>query len=138
MTTIRLSAIYKAIALAFTALALTSCSTPYWEKIYFTTLSDDELTLTTNVIFGNPDKNSTPCERVTRAEISESSSKVIIRVQVSESACPQPWPWEKVTTHSIGYLHPVQFRLKKPLAGRTVVDGTSRRAIGVKRSTDFP
>ncbi|GAA4188102.1 hypothetical protein GCM10022252_22810 [Streptosporangium oxazolinicum] len=136
MKTIRFGTRPKAVAIASAALALTACSAPYWEKIYFTTLSADELTLTAKVIFGKPGKDGTHCERVTRAEVFESSSKVIIKVQVSESACPRPWPWEKVVTNSIGYLYPVQFKLKKPLAGRTVVDGTRNKKIEVERSTD--
>ncbi|GAA3413774.1 hypothetical protein [Streptosporangium vulgare] len=136
MTTTRFSKHLKAITLASAALALTACSAPHWEKIYFATLSADELTLTANVIFGKPDKDGTHCERVTGSEVFESSSKVIIKVQVSENSCPRPWPWENVATHSIGYLHPVQFKLKKPLAGRTVVDGTKHKKIQVKRSTD--
>ncbi|MFF3444141.1 hypothetical protein [Streptosporangium sp. NPDC002721] len=136
MTTTLFSTHFKAIVFASATFTLTACGAPHWENIYFTTLSADELTLTANVIFGEPAADGTHCERVTRAEVSESSFKVIIRVQVSESACPHLWPWESVTTHSIGYLHPVRFQLKKPLAGRTVVDGTRHKKIGGKRSTD--
>ncbi|MFD1940034.1 MULTISPECIES: hypothetical protein [Nonomuraea] len=88
-------------------------------------LSYDELTLTAELLFKGRKSTPTKCQEVTGTELVESPARVTIGVQVKDTC--RPWPWEEKSTLDIGYMHQVQFKLKKPLAGRTVVDVDGQR-----------
>lgn len=87
-------------------------------------MSADERTLTVDLMFGAPVGFPKLRERVTDTELDESSAEVVIGILVEED-CPRQWPWEEpVYSNLVGYLHPVEFTLKQPPAGRTVINNT--------------
>jgi hypothetical protein len=119
------------LVLACAALTLSGCATSSWEDIGSAKLSADERTLTVNLMFGAPNGSPELCESVTDTELDESSSQVVIGALVQED-CPQQWPWEEpVYSNLIDYQHPVKFTLKRPLAGRTVINNTDGQRVRI-------
>ncbi|MEV4378946.1 hypothetical protein [Streptosporangium sp. NPDC049644] len=119
------------LTLACAALMLTGCATSSWENIGGAKLSADERTLTVELILDAPSRFEKPCERVKDTEINESSSQVVIGIQV-EKDCPRQWPWEEpVFTNLVGHPYPVKFKLERPLAGRTVVNNTNGHRVRI-------
>lgn len=119
------------LVLVCAALALSGCATSSWEGIGSAKLSADERTLTVNLMFGAPEGSPELCERVTDTQLDESSSQVVIGALVAKD-CPQQWPWEEpVVSNLVGYLHPVKFTLKRPLAGRTVINNTDGHRVRI-------
>ncbi|MGW2153214.1 hypothetical protein [Nonomuraea sp. NPDC001699] len=113
------------------ASTLSGCATSSWQGIGSAKLSVDERTLTVDVIFGAPDGSPQLCDRVTDTELDESSSQVVIGILVEED-CPRQWPWEEpVYSNLVAYLHPVKFTLKRPLAGRTVINNTDGKHVRI-------
>lgn len=121
----------SAATITFTVLVLSACSGPRWEEIRSATLSADQLTLTVNLTFGEPDEDGTYCERITDKKVTESSSQVIIGVEVDQGICHRSLPWEEDITTSLGYRYPVQLKLKSPLTGRAVIDSTSHQRVRI-------
>ncbi|MDP9869224.1 MULTISPECIES: hypothetical protein [Streptosporangium] len=125
-----------AFLLASSMMVLTACSSQTnWQRINIVTLSNDGLTLTAELAFGEPKADGTYCEKVTKTEVIESPSQVILGVQVLNSCAPR-FPWERAYTAGIEYSFPVKLKLKKPLSGRTVLDKESLLSVKVKQSNN--
>ncbi|WP_157549659.1 hypothetical protein [Nonomuraea candida] len=116
---------------ACAAVMLTGCATSSWEDIGSAWLSADGRTLTVRLLLAAPSPDAKPCERVTDTEVNEFPSKIVIGIQV-EKDCPRPWPWEEqVASLLISRPSPVELQLRKPLAGRSVVNNTSGRHVRI-------
>ncbi|MER5620461.1 hypothetical protein ABT061_05385 [Streptosporangium sp. NPDC002544] len=114
-------------------LLLTACgSQPSWQAISIATLSSDGLTLTVELLFGQPKPDGTYCEQVTDTDVLESSSQVVIGIQVVNT-CAAPFPWEQRNTFDVGYIFPVKLNLKKPLGERAVLEKENRWPVRVKQ-----
>ena len=122
------------LVLVCQVLALTACAKPtYWDQIITATLSPDGLTLTAELIGGKARADGTRCEEVASKEVDESSSQVIISIQMRDNCAPI-FPWEQKFHKLKGYSFNVDLHLQDPLAGRAVVDKKSRERVIIKRA----
>ncbi|GAA3516030.1 hypothetical protein FHR32_007187 [Streptosporangium album] len=115
-----------ALLMGLAAMTLTACSGSQWQDINTATLSKDERTLTVEVLLATPEDNKLQCEKVTETEVNESSSQVIIGIQVSNN-CPSSGN----DTLAIGYVRFVKLKLRQPLSGRTVLDNTRHQRVKI-------
>ncbi|MFJ2028978.1 hypothetical protein [Streptosporangium sp. NPDC087985] len=107
-------------------MTLTACGGPQWQDINTAALSKDERTLIVEVLLATPEDAASQCEKVTDTEIKESSSQVIIGIEVSNN-CPHTWN----DTLAIGYVRFVKLELRQPLSGRTVLDNTRHQRVKI-------
>ncbi|GAA2873700.1 hypothetical protein GCM10010517_34260 [Streptosporangium fragile] len=129
MTVSLVSRLSPVLLTGLTTLALTACSGLQWQDINTATLSEDERTLTVELVLASPGDDDSQCERITDTEVSESPSQVIIGIQVGNS-CPRPGK----ATLAVGYVRFVKLKLRQPLSGRTVLDNTRHRRVEINRS----
>lgn len=118
------------ICIIGTILGAVGCSSP-WD-IHRAKLSSDERTLTVELSFGAPDSTGAFCEKITGKGVTESSSEVIVEIDV-DASCRRSWPWEKKFTNLPAHVYPVPFKLANPLGERVVIDKNGRRPITIIR-----
>ncbi|MGI5489350.1 hypothetical protein [Microtetraspora malaysiensis] len=99
---------------------------PYSPTILVVKPSADGLTLTVHLVLGRP----TSCEKVTDTAVQESTSQVLLGVQVYDT-CGPLLSWGTVADTLEGYPFSVNLKLQAPLAGRTLVDQATGQKIPI-------
>ncbi|MGI5489352.1 hypothetical protein [Microtetraspora malaysiensis] len=120
-----------ALLVGTTSLAVTACGGPEWQGISTAMLSKDGRTLTVELTFSRPEVDKIQCEKVADTKIEESSSRVIVGVQV-QNDCPDSWQ----NTIAVGYVRCVDLKLKQPLGTRTVLDSVHHQRVRIYQSPD--
>ncbi|MEV6987218.1 hypothetical protein AB0M95_38990 [Sphaerisporangium sp. NPDC051017] len=115
-------------------LALTACgSQPYWDRVNAATVSSDGLTLTAELEVGAPpEADGTDCYQVVDKEVIESSSQVIIGIQMRDN-CASIFPWDRENSKQVSYSFNVDLKLHTPLAGRPVLNKEDKEPVVIKR-----
>lgn len=134
MTAIRHKKLVIILALmpliAISVLAWTAhINRPYWPTILVVTRSDDDLTLTAHLTFGRP----ASCEKVTNTTVQESTSQVVLGVQVYDTCSPLISWGGSVADSLDAYNFPVNLKLQAPLAERTLIDKATGQKIPIPK-----
>ncbi|WP_433212485.1 hypothetical protein [Microtetraspora malaysiensis] len=98
---------------------------PYSPTIAVVKPSADGLTLTVHLVLRRP----TSCEKVTDTAVQESTSQVLLEIQMYDTCSPL-LSWGNVVADTLeGYPFSVNLKLQTPLAGRTLVDKATGQKI---------
>jgi hypothetical protein len=120
------------VLLAGQVLALTACGRqPYWDRILGVTVSADERTIVADLVIGPPKADGTSCYEVTNKVTEESTSQVIIGIELRNN-CEPLFPWERGISTMEGYPLKVELQLQAPLAGRIIVDRESGERVTIR------